>query len=303
MVKIEDLQGSHILEQISNEILTESLNVPILKETFDRFHEASQNNDYGQNLVEVSDFILRDPFFSFKMMELSAKRKHSMHEGLEADINCLQKTLLLFGLDAVFKVALESCVCFPDKDMDRVIKKAQYDAQISKKIAILRFDILPDEVALANLMADLGELLLCIFRPNFPKMVRIATDEGIYPSQEVAQLELCGFKFKDLSLAIAHKVGFPPPIIKLMDRYGMQDIRHEVAESCRKIAEMVFSENGYLELPDEILDLKKNLGMINNKELFEILQLNRYLEHDNANYVLEKITSLENPLSEEEIPF
>ena len=295
MIKVEEIEGYEILKEIAEHVWEQTANVPVLKETYDRFWESSQKEDYNQHILDVSDFILKDPFCSFKMMELSAKRQHSKHENLEADINCLQKAILLFGMKTVFNLALNSAICLPDKDMERSIKKAQYSANIAKKIAIFRYDVLPDEVALANLMADLGELMLCIFKPELVKTVRVAMDEDLYPIYEHAQLELCGFEFRDLSLVIAHRFGFPPPIINLMDMHGEKDVRHQVAKVCSDIANHVFTENGYLNISSDVIKLRELIGINSSKEILEMLQLNRYMKIENAKYVVEKLNEYDNP--------
>lgn len=83
-----------------------------------------------------------------------------------------------------------------------------------------RADIQPDEIALAALLSEIGELLLWSFAPELPQQALDALHSGRAARSVQAQMSTCGFRFTDLTLkcaAIWHLPSLLPQLIRGID--------------------------------------------------------------------------------------
>lgn len=73
-------------------------------------------------------------------------------------------------------------------------------AQLAQQWGAARSDVAPEEVALAALLSEMGELLLWSFAPELPLAAQEELESGRAVRSTQAQDQACGFTFKQLTL-------------------------------------------------------------------------------------------------------
>jgi hypothetical protein len=103
-------------------------------------------------------------------------------------------------------------------------------SRIALRWGMQRADISPDEVAMATLLAEIGELLLWNFAPELPLAALEALKSGLAHRSVQAQVDTCGFRFKDLSLKCATIWHLPPLLTQLIR--GIDNTRANLSRCC-----------------------------------------------------------------------
>lgn len=118
-----------------------------------------------------------------------------------------------------------------------------------------RADVSPDEIAMASLLAEIGELLLWSFAPELPLNALAAQESGHSPRSVQAQVDTCGFRFKDLTLKCATIWHLPPLLTQLIR--GIDNTRSSLSRLCVDTARHL-STGGANDpaLPSDIADAK-----------------------------------------------
>lgn len=273
------------LKKICDELAFNANKLPILQDTFSTITELYEKNGYEQEFFELESIVLSDPFLTLKVLFKIANQKNR----LQKDVDSIKKVLMLLGVEDLFELVLKSTVSVQHEGLSVAIKRARQSSLFAKNISIIRYDILPEEVALATLMADLGELMLWVFKPEIPEKIRNEMIKGSFKRNQEAQLMLCGFKFKELSLCLAQKWNLPTPIIDLMSN-GV-NLRARVAKTSVDISRHLNEHNGYLAIPDDIKEYRRIL-YLNEKEnnkILSLLNLEDFVTKETYEFILKKI--------------
>lgn len=247
------------------EILSEKeYDLPILSETYKKCSEMYEKNGLEQDIFEIINIALKDPFLSLKLL---FKISHKKRTSIDLEINSIKKTLMMLGFKEFFDIVLSSSVIMEHEGLNIAIKRCQYASEKAKEFAERRSDILPEEVQLTTLLADLGELILWTYKPEIPSKIREEMLYKKYKRNQDAQIALCGFKFKDLSYQLAKKWYLPEPIVELME--SVNSSRALISKYCINTSRHIYEKDGYLAIPDDIRDLKKQT----NQSILEIYQI------------------------------
>jgi len=128
-------------------------------------------------------------------------------------------------------------------------------SRLALKWGSARADVSPDEVAMACLLAEIGELLLWSVAPELPLMALEALHSGHSPRSVQAQVDACGFRFKDLTLKCATLWHLPPLLTQLIR--GIDNTRANLSRLCIDTARHL-STGGPTDpaLPSDIADAK-----------------------------------------------
>ncbi len=271
------------LSVISSELSSEEHNIPILPETFNQFSQLFESNEYEHDLNNLVSIILNDPFLSLKLLLKISKRKRT---NISLEIDSIKKSLMMLGIKELFDITLNSSVAIKHDGLAVAIKRAQYSSFISKELSIKRHDILPEEVQLSTLLADLGELILWVFNPSIPKSVRDSMDKNEYKRNQEAQIALAGFRFKDLSISLAHSWSLPSPIIEIVESSLSE--RAKISKVCVDLSRHLNEHNGYLAIPDDIIEIHRLLSM-SYPEILNITRLKDNLTIQEFKYVTNKL--------------
>ena len=79
-----------------------------------------------------------------------------------------------------------------------------------------RADVSPEEVALAALLGEMGELMLWAFFPELPQRALEELKSGRATRNVQAQQQVAGFSFKQPSVSLIETLGLPPLIMQLV---------------------------------------------------------------------------------------
>ena len=271
------------LQEIVNRLTEKQYDLPILSETFIKFEKLYKEKELDQDIFEVLNIILNDPLLSLKLLfKISTKRRMAM----ELEINSMKKALMILGFKEFFEIVFNSSVMIRNEGFDILIKRSQYASEKAKRIAIERNDVLPEEVQLTTLLADLGELILWIYESKVPEEIMNAMMYGRYKRNQEAQLSICGYRFKDLSYELAKRWNLPSTIIKLIEN-NIEE-RSVISKICINLSRHLYEKKGYLAVPDDIKELKKQT-FHSVKELYNLLEIDNNLSEEECIYIKKEI--------------
>lgn len=272
----------NLIEMVDN--LSEKENdLPILSQTYASFTQMYKKNQLEQDTFEVINLILKDPFLTLKLLLKINKKKRT---NIDLQINSIKKALMLLGFRELFEIIFNSSVMIEHDGLNIAIKRCQYASEKAKILAERRHDILPEEVQLTTLLADLGELILWVYKPEIPKKIREEMINQKYKRNQEAQIALCGFRFKDLSYQLAKKWFLPTPIVELME--AVNSSRALISKYCVNTSRHLYENKGYLAIPDDIRDLKKETSNT-TIDLFRILDIENLLNKNEVEYIKKEL--------------
>lgn len=133
--------------------------------------------------------------------------------------------------------------------------RAVLASQIAQMWGRARSDIAPEEVAMAALLAEIGELLLWHFAPELPQAAKDALTSGHAVRSAQAQEFACSFRFRDLSLKCATTWGLPPLLIQLIR--GADNVRSNLCKLYLDTARHLVAGADNPALPDDLAQAKR----------------------------------------------
>lgn len=267
------------LIEMVDSLAEKEYDLPILSETYKKCSEIYEKNGLDQEIFEIINIVLKDPFLSLKLL---FKISHKKRSSLDLEINSIKKTLMMLGFREFFDIVLNSSVMMEHEGLKIAIKRCQYASEKAKEFAERRSDILPEDVQLTTLLADLGELILWTYKPEIPSKIREEMLYKKYKRNQDAQIALCGFKFKDLSYQLAKKWYLPEPIVELME--SVNSSRALISKYCINTSRHIYESNGYLAIPDDIRDLKKQTNQ-STLEIYQIMDIKNLLNDKENQYI------------------
>jgi HD-like signal output (HDOD) protein len=128
-------------------------------------------------------------------------------------------------------------------------------SQIAQMWGKAHADISPAEVAMAALLAEIGELLLWHFAPELPQAAQDVLAQGQATRSADAQQLACGFRFRDLSLKCATVWGLPLLLIQLIR--GIDSTRANLCKLYLDTARHLAASADNPALPDDLAQAKR----------------------------------------------
>lgn len=163
---------------------------------------------------ELVDIVLLDPLLCLCLLR-QAERTKSHRLGNET--TTALAAIMQLGVDGFRSLLLTSPeVENTNTGLLEVETRATTAAQIGLRWANGRMDLNPEEVAVAALLADAGELLLWIYAPELPIAAQEKMLSGLARRSAQAQMQICGFTFKELTLRCAELWKLPSLIVQLL---------------------------------------------------------------------------------------
>lgn len=147
--------------------------------------------------------------------------------------------------------------------------RAVMAGQLAAAWSAARSDVSPDEVLMAALLSEIGELLLWHFAPELPQGALEALASGETRRTEAAQEAVCGFKFQDLTLKCAEIWKLPNILIQLIR--GHDTVRANLARLSRNVARHLITGPDNPALPDDLASAKRLLPHASMQWLVEEL--------------------------------
>lgn len=223
----------------------------------------------GERLAacDLADIAAADPFLCLRLLR-EAENHRAQRLGHETT-NPLG-TVMQLGTDAVHELML-AC---PETDESNLgLAECEARAHLASRLALrwgaARADISPDEVAMAALLSEIGELLLWSFAEELPLAALEALHSGRSPRSLQAQVDTCGFRFKDLTLKCALIWHLPSLLTQLIR--GIDNTRANLSRLCVDTARHISSGPDDPALPADIAAAKNLIPGVSLEWLAEQL--------------------------------
>jgi HD-like signal output (HDOD) protein len=209
----------------------------------------------GEELApaELADIVFGDPFLCLRLLREAEKRRtHRLGHDTTTPLGAVMQ----LGVKTFRNMVLGSSEV---DDTDLGLMACESRAVAASKIARMwgraRSDISPDEVAMAALLAEIGELLLWHFAPDLPQAAQDALTRGRAPRSALAQDQACGFRFRDLSLKCATVWALPPLLIQLIR--GVDNVRANLCKLYLDTARHLVAGADNPALPDDLAQAQR----------------------------------------------
>lgn len=191
----------------------------------------SLEKERGEELSakDLADIASGDPFLCLRLLR-EAERRRFAHK-LAHETTTPLAAVMQLGLANFRRLLVDS----PETDegnsgLVACEGRAALATQLSLLWSSARSDIAPDEVSMATLLADTGELLLWVFAPELPAAAAAVLANGEASRSQEAQHIACGFGFHDLTVKCAQIWGLPPLLTQLIR--GHDNIRANLSRLC-----------------------------------------------------------------------
>ncbi len=202
---------------------------------------------------ELADIASADPFLCLRLLREAERRRT---QRLGHDTTTPLAAVMQLGVDAFRHLLLSS----PETDESNLglaacEARAHLAAQLALQWGSARADIAPEEVALATLLSEMGELLLWDFAPELPLAAERALDTGLADRSARAQEMSCGFVFKQLTLKCTMIWNLPPLLQQLIR--GVDNPRANLSRICVDAARHLAAGPDNPALPSDLAAARK----------------------------------------------
>jgi HD-like signal output (HDOD) protein len=213
--------------------------------------EAEKGSDLSAGeLVRLAN---GDPFLCLCLLRAAEKRRVAR---LGHEASTLLAAVMQLG-SAAFR---ELLIASPETD-ETVLGLAECEArsvfagQLAAAWSSLRTDASPDEVSMAALLSEIGELLLWHFAKDLPQASLEALASNQARRTDEAQEAICGFRFRDLTLKCAELWNLPKILIQLIR--GHDSVRANLARVSKDTARHLIAGADNPALPDDLASAKR----------------------------------------------
>lgn len=204
---------------------------------------------------ELSAIVLQDPLLCLRLLREAERTKthHLAHETTTALAAIMQ-----LGVDEFRSLLLASAeIEEANAGLQEIEARATVASHVAQRWAGARMDLNPEEVAVASLLVDTGELLLWVYEPELPLAAKEALLSGRAKRSSQAQMQACGFDFKQLTMRCAELWKLPLLVIQLLR--GVDSPRANLTRICSNTARHVVevSDTSDLALACDLVEAHK----------------------------------------------
>ena len=243
----------------------DQVDIPVLRRTVESLARFKEIED-DLNGKELADAIMHDPLMTLKVLRY-LYHHHSKRQA--QDITTIAHALMMVGTTPFFKhfsrltVVEDALKDHPAAltGLRRSMSRARHAALYAQDWAVFRHDIESDEVTIAALLRDLGEMLMWCFAPRLMMTVLALQQHDRTMRSADTQKKIFGFRGIDLQLALVHDWHLPSLLQTLMDEDHADKPRAQNVALAVRLAR--HSANGWQDaaLPDDFKDIAQFLGM------------------------------------------
>lgn len=188
---------------------------------------------------ELSAIVLQDPLLCLCLLREAERRKSHR---LDHETTTALAAIMQLGVDEFRSLLLSSPEISDDNSgLLQVEARARMASQIAQAWATGRSDLNPEEVALAALLGGVGDLLLWVYADEIPRKADALLRSGLAQRSAQAQMQACGFTFKQLTLLCAERWKLPGLVIQLLR--GSESERARLTRCCSNAARHVLDES------------------------------------------------------------
>ena len=202
--------------------------LPCMRRSKARLAELLELRGDALSARELADIAGTDPFLCLRLLREAENRRV---QRLGHDTTTPLAAVMQLGTRN-FRRLLENSpeIDEANEGLARCEARAHLASQLAQRWGSARADVSPDEVAMASLLAETGELLLWCFVPELPLAALAALRDGRAQRSVQAQVDICGFRFKDLTLKCAAQWNLPPLLAQLIR--GIDNTRANLSRLC-----------------------------------------------------------------------
>lgn len=209
----------------------------------------------GEDLsaADLAALAIGDPFLCLRLLREAEQRRT---QRLGHDTTTALGAVMQLGVKNFRNLLLGSPETQDDNlGLQACSARAILASQIAQIWGKARADIAPEEVAMAALLAEIGELLLWHCAPELPQAAQEALARGRASRSAAAQQLACGFRFRDLSLKCATVWGLPPLLVQLIR--GVENTRANLCKLYLDTARHLAAGADNPALPDDLAQAKR----------------------------------------------
>lgn len=217
--------------------------------------------------VELCSIVLQDSLLCLRLLREAERRKSHR---LANETTTALAAIMQLGIDEFRSLLMSSGeIEEANAGLAEVEARATVASQVAQRWAAGRRDTNPEEVAVATLLANAGELLLWVYEPELPQAAREELIFDRAKRSSAAQMQACGFEFKQLTLRCAEIWKLPSLVIQLVR--GLDTPRANLTRICSNVARHVVesSPTTMLALATDLLEAKKLMSAVNIEWLVE----------------------------------
>lgn len=228
--------------------------IPVLPRTQAIFKVLLEQSPEQKETLSARDlmaYVHSDPFFALKLLRKAERRRSSR---LGQETTTALAAIMQTGVNELLHIVRDSAVCdsehhgFHDCEF-----RATIAASISQAWAAQRADLSPDEVTLAALLAEMGELLMWHFAPELPLKAELELTSGRAVRTIVAQQQAIGFSFRQLTLALCQAWELPGLISQLIK--GTDSARANIARIAIDTARHIVMDERNPAIPSDLANI------------------------------------------------
>lgn len=201
---------------------------------------------------DLAELVVRDPFLSLRVLRLAELRRSTT---LGHETTTILGAVQQIGVRGLLDSAADSPLC---DDANAGLAACEARAVMSASIALSwaahRADVAPEELALAALLGEIGELMLWAFAPELPERALDALRSGRVPRSALAQQMLYGFTFKQLTLGLIEAWELPRLIAQLVK--GADTPRTNIARIASDAARHILANPRNPALPTDVISIR-----------------------------------------------
>lgn len=218
---------------------------------------------------ELAHLVLDDPFLTLRLIR-RAESKRSRH--LAHDTTTPLAAVLQAGVDDVIRIVRNSELFSGEHPgLQACTNRAVLASRIGRSWASYHADISPEEIALAALLAEIGELMLWHFAPEIPQASLDELHSGRAQRTLQAQQQTCGFTFKQLTLTMIETWELPVLIAQLIK--GSDNIRANIARISVDTARHVDADPENAAIPSDLVTIREYVPAATYRNLIAVLPL------------------------------
>jgi HD-like signal output (HDOD) protein len=181
---------------------------------------------------ELSSIVLLDPLLCLRLLREAERTKSHR---LDHETTTALAAIMQLGIDEFRSLLLSSSeIEEANAGLLELEARATAAAQAAQRWATGRMDLNPEEVAVAALLADAGELLLWVYEPELPEAAKDELLAGRAKRSSQAQIRACGFDFKQLTMRCAEQWKLPLLVVQLLR--GVDSPRANLTRICSNTA-------------------------------------------------------------------
>lgn len=229
--------------------------VPVLPSTRDALRKLLESHRETIAPRRLAGLVLADPYLALKLLRRVESRRSTR---LGRETTTPLASVLHAGVDELQEVILTgSSVEAVSPGLLECHRGASIASSLARDWATMRADVSPGELAMAALLAETGELLLWHFAPELPGQVCEEMESGRASGVVEAQHRVCGFSFKEMTIALAESMQLPKLITLLI--HGTGTLRANLARVASETARHIAANPEHPEIVGDILRVRELL--------------------------------------------